>query len=396
MFRRTCFGKLVVALSLLVSVGCPRVSEAGYVSRHADRSGVIVFVHGVFGNSDTTWSGQGSLPWPKAIAADEFFSQFDVYTYAYPSPFAAKTYQPSEIADILFAQLNSDGVLDHAQIVLVAHSMGGLIARKLLLRYRDRLADKVKLLVFYATPTQGSPIAKIGALLSSNPQLGKMFPIDGKTDSQLFQEQVDWLAARISIPSYCAYELKDTYGVRIVPPESAIQLCNSPVMPVDEDHIGIVKPGGINAVPYLVLKSALKDVGLGPKLVSGPASLKQVWHWLPATVNAEANNLELDLSRPLYLQLQLFKGDKISFGSSPNIKRVRVGGGWQTFVPDYEYKVEGARSERVVPEFQPKVQEGKITVQIRPGDGTSPWPRRLDAPIHKICGDQPAYLCKKS
>ena len=395
MLRRKHTGGLVVALWLILSIAGPRAGEAGYVSRHADRSEVIVFIHGIFGDADSTWSAQGALPWPKAIAGDEFFSSFNVYTYAYPSPFAAKTYQPSEIADILFAQLNSDGVLDHAQIVLVAHSMGGLVARKLLLRYRDRLIDKVKLLVFYATPTQGSPIAKIGAMLSSNPQLGKMFPIDGKTDSQLFQEQVDWLAARVSIPSYCAYELKDTYGVRIVAPESAIQLCNAPVMPVDEDHIGIVKPGGVNAVPYLVLKSALKDVGLGPKLASRPEFFKKIWHWMPSSTDAGTTDLELDLSRPLFLQLQLFKGDKISFGGLASIKQVRLGGSWLNFAPDVEYKVEGRQSERVLPEFQPRVQEGKITVQIRPVDEGTPWPRRLDAPIYKICGDTPAHLCKK-
>ncbi len=395
MLRRKHTGRLVVALWLILSIAGPRAGEAGYVSRHADRSEVIVFIHGIFGDADSTWSAQGGLPWPKAIAGDEFFSSFNVYTYAYPSPFAAKTYQPSEIADILFAQLNSDGVLDHAQIVLVAHSMGGLVARKLLLRYRDRLIDKVKLLVFYATPTQGSPIAKIGAMLSSNPQLGKMFPIDGKTDSQLFQEQVDWLAARVSIPSYCAYELKDTYGVRIVPPESAIQLCNAPVMPVDEDHIGIVKPGGVNAVPYLVLKSALKDVGLGPKLVSGPASSNRFGIGCPRPRMPRPTISNSTSLGRFYLQLQLFKGDKISFGGLASIKQVRLGGSWLNFAPDFEYKVEGRQSERVLPEFQPRVQEGKITVQIRPGDEGTPWPRRLDAPIYKICGDTPAHLCKK-
>jgi PGAP1-like protein len=392
MFRRVHAGRvLLFVTALLVSAAAPKALDAGYVSHQAERKAVIVFVHGVFGDADSTWSGQG-FPWPKALTSDSFFSEFNIYTYAYPSPYAAKTYLPSEIADILFAQLNSDGVLDHPQIVIVAHSMGGLVARKMLLRYRDRLIDKVKLIVFYATPTQGSPVAKIASVLSSNPQLGKMFPIDGKTDSQLFQEQVDWLAAKVHIPSYCAYELRDTYGVRIVPPESAIQLCNAPVMPIDDDHIGIVKPRGADSVPYVVLKSALKDAGYGPQMASGVDTFRKVWH---STGPEQTTDIELDLSRPLYLQVQLFKGDAVNFGGLNGLKRVRLGGAWIDFVPDREYKVEGAQTERVVPEFQPKV-EGKITVQIRSGD-QAPWPRRLDAPIKLPCGGTvPPHLCKKS
>jgi hypothetical protein len=65
-----------------------------------------------------------------------------------------------------------------------------------------------------------------------------------------------WLAADFKIPSYCAYEKRDTYGLPIVTIQSATQLCTKPLDPIDADHFDIVKPADINTDSYLAFKAA--------------------------------------------------------------------------------------------------------------------------------------------
>jgi hypothetical protein len=59
-----------------------------------------------------------------------------------------------------------------------------------------------------------------------------------------------------TIASFCAYELKDTWGFRVVSRESATNLCNHETRAVGSDHIGIVKPTSSTDDPYVYFKAA--------------------------------------------------------------------------------------------------------------------------------------------
>ena len=52
------------------------------------------------------------------------------------------------------------------KIILLCHSLGGLIARKMLVDNHDNIQDKVAAIIFIGTPQQGSPLAAAGYFLS--------------------------------------------------------------------------------------------------------------------------------------------------------------------------------------------------------------------------------------
>jgi len=217
---------------------------------------VIVFVHGATGNAISTWTNESTgAYWPRLIADDPVFREEDIFVYEYPSPMLGSSYNINELAEDIRLALSDAVIPNHKRIIFVVHSMGGLVVRQYLLKYRD-VADQVAFVYFYATPTTGSPMATLATLFSHNPQLGNLRPM--KADEYLGNLQRDWLAVpRLrAIPSYCAYETRNTLTVRIVEQESATNLCNRRLDPIDTNHIDIVKPKSVRDKPYLTFRSA--------------------------------------------------------------------------------------------------------------------------------------------
>ena len=231
-------------------------AESRYVRREAANRQVVVFVHGVLGNSVDTWTNAAARTyWPSLLSQDKDFDGADIFVVDYPSPKFSASLSIDELADSLRLTLESQGVLAHSEIVFVAHSMGGLVTRALLLKYRE-WAGRVRLLYFFATPTTGASIASVARLASQNPQFAKLVRMT--SDAYLADAQRGWLAAPelTRLPSFCAYELQSTAGGKIVEQQSATNLCNRRLDPVDRNHLDIVKPRGRDDAPYLALKSA--------------------------------------------------------------------------------------------------------------------------------------------
>ncbi|MGA0560659.1 esterase/lipase family protein [Larkinella sp. VNQ87] len=252
---------MLVHILLLGCSGSAQESDSPpseYIRNEAENPGVIVFVHGVTGNSKDTWTHPVSgAYWPNLIANDSAFNGFNVYVYNYPSPALGKSYNIDEVAENMRLVLSNDKVFNHKQVVFLCHSMGGLVTRSYLLKNRD-LIPKVAMAYFFATPTTGSEVAGIAKLLSNNPQFGKMLSMD--SDSYLADKQRDWQSAGITFPCYCAYEVRETYGQKIVQQQSATNLCNKRLDPIDANHIDIVKPANTGSIPYIAFKSAFEEV----------------------------------------------------------------------------------------------------------------------------------------
>lgn len=244
-------------LSSLVFIG-PAEAQSGYVRRTAQDDLVIVFVHGVMGNAGTTWCNTSTKAcWPTMLADDAAFDGASIYLYEYPSPTVAESFSIDEIADNMRLQFDADDVSQFRSIVFVAHSMGGLAVRGYILKYRQ-VISKISFIYFYSTPTTGSEIASLASVLSSNPQFGKLKPM--KSEDYLADIQRQWLAADLSIPSYCAYEKQKTFGVAIVSQASASSLCTRRLDPIDANHIDIVKPATVRHPSYLAFKNVYREM----------------------------------------------------------------------------------------------------------------------------------------
>jgi hypothetical protein len=137
--------------------------------------------------------------------------------------------------------------------------MGGIITRAFLLKYRG-VVPKIRFLYFFATPTNGSPYARLGNLISRNQQLRELFPMQPQSDGYLDPLERNWLAAAFELKSYCGYETKKLFGIAVVVDQaSALALCNRRGDPIDADHDTIVKPKDQRSDPYLSFEAAFEE-----------------------------------------------------------------------------------------------------------------------------------------
>jgi hypothetical protein len=238
----------------------PPKPEGGYI-RGPGGKRVIVFVNGIFGDAVSTWKSSNGAYWPAMMSVDPEFNGVDLYVHNFQSPKLARAQQIQELAARLKDFLVTDRVLDHAEIVFLVHSMGGLVTRAFLVSQRAPAA-KTPMIYFFATPTAGANVTEIAHHLSDNPQLADMQPLSDGGYVKTLREQ--WLQTSDdpslnypnAIASFCAYELLDVWHVRIVTELSATYLCNKSTRAVRADHIGIVKPASKGDDPYVFFKAA--------------------------------------------------------------------------------------------------------------------------------------------
>jgi len=246
----------VIVLPLIETDGGGGGQRSFYV-RSNEGKGVIIFVHGVLGDSVSTWTNPETKAfWPDLLVKDRTFDQYNIYVYGFASPLAGKSYTIDELADNMRLVLRQGDVLAHNELIFLSHSMGGLVTRALLLKYRD-LIPKVGFLYFCSTPTTGSELASIANLVGKNPQFGDMFPMGYNTYIESLQSS--WLAAKMNVRSYCAYEKLATHGMDVVTRQSATSLCTEPLAPILENHISIVKPADRTSLAYIAFKDAFVD-----------------------------------------------------------------------------------------------------------------------------------------
>jgi pimeloyl-ACP methyl ester carboxylesterase len=254
---------LPLAACLLLLSGNSQAQDRPFKSQYIRQTGkdsVIVFVHGVLGDARATWTNDTTKAfWPDLMKEDSFFNRFDIYVYSYSSPFRGAAYTVEELAEDLRRDLDTSDIFrKHKEVLFLCHSMGGIVVRAFLTRYRPQAAQ-VPMIYFFSTPTTGAQIAGLGKLLSNNPQLRTILPM-GSADDYLAAIQKDWLAANFSIASYCAYETQDTFGVRVVGEANATNLCNRRLDPINANHTDIVKPRDRSAVPYVSFRNAVREL----------------------------------------------------------------------------------------------------------------------------------------
>lgn len=227
-----------------------------YVKKTAGNRKVVIFVHGVLGDSTGTWINKKSKAfWPGLLSNDPAFADFDVYVYEYPTPFGEPQLSIVQVADRLRNHLATDGVTGYEELYFLSHSMGGLVSRQYLLGER-MIAKKVALMYFLSTPTGGSEIARYAEAFGGGIQFQEMKP--PTRDAFLDWQLEEWLRAGFSaISSYCGYETRPTEGIMVVPKMSAVVLCTMPLDPIDDDHLGVAKPYDSNADSYRAFKHAV-------------------------------------------------------------------------------------------------------------------------------------------
>jgi pimeloyl-ACP methyl ester carboxylesterase len=169
---------------------------------------VIVFVHGLHGDR-TSWRAANGAYWPDLVRTDPHFAYSDVVVAEYPSPASNGKMSSVALADILWNDLRKDHVWDHREVVFVAHSLGGILVEEMLLRHPVDAA-RVRFVVSYGTPHEGSTVARVAALYDKDPLLNDLSDADNNTFLTQLEDRWRRSPAVNGIHRFCAYEGQDT------------------------------------------------------------------------------------------------------------------------------------------------------------------------------------------
>jgi predicted NACHT family NTPase len=238
----------------------------------ANNKNIILFIHG-FTGGDGTWN-QIKMPSFAELLRDEkgIAENFDIATFNYYTEIASfekikiaynglkrALRLPSSITyknlgiEELKASLKS--IIDnycrkYKNIFIVAHSMGGIVAKSYLLDELAYGSDRVKIFFSLAVPHNGVELANIGKLF--NNQL-----FDLSTNSTvLYDLNQRWIQLFNGIPQTVYF-----YGHfdRIVSRKSAISMQRGEVEEIacEDDHYTISKPENRESLVYIAVKNKL-------------------------------------------------------------------------------------------------------------------------------------------
>jgi pimeloyl-ACP methyl ester carboxylesterase len=238
---------------------------------NAERAADLVFVHGLGGDSHTTWMRDKESPetfWPAWLASD--FPQLGVWTLGYAADVSAWQRESMPLPDrgnAVLEQLVNDG-LGERNLIFVTHSLGGILVKQLLLaaetqgvRRWKAVSQATRGIAFIATPHSGANIASfaefVGGFLRSNEPVA-----DLAAHHPRLRELHGWflntyLAQHpIVCRTYCERrELRpEKWGIRlpkgfVVVDETSAEpnIPGERAIPLDEDHLSICKPSSRNA-----------------------------------------------------------------------------------------------------------------------------------------------------
>ena len=143
----------------------------------ADARADIVFVHGLGGDHRGTWmhdEDDDESFWPAWLAKE--MPDTNIWSLEYPSALSGWKGDGAEFADIVDSLRDFFGLGDLCArpLILVAHSLGGLVAKELLQtanqsnKTRDkRIVEMMRGIAFLATPHSGSGLANFGTYVFS-------------------------------------------------------------------------------------------------------------------------------------------------------------------------------------------------------------------------------------
>ncbi|WP_417888124.1 ABC-three component system protein [Zunongwangia sp.] len=241
------------------------------IHKNSESKNLIIFVHGFMGNRGTWIKGDGSMPFiDKLLVDNEIKSNFDIGLFNYYSKLLEfnrsprifkrllskkKVLKNSPIEDIssIFQTSLKYHCETYQNIVLIGHSMGGLIGKKVIL---DQISlngkSIIDLYISLATPHSGSDLANLGKSFFGNKQIKHMTPLDGS----ITKINNDWIQSNSLPRRFYAVGTSDD----IVPKSSAIALDREKQNTIfsDHDHFSIIKPTNESDNVLLAVKSEIK------------------------------------------------------------------------------------------------------------------------------------------
>jgi hypothetical protein len=271
------------------------MSEADNILRVEERDDAtveVLFIHGLNGDHFKTWAldGKEENYWPKWIEEDVPGSLS--LSFGYPAPVTVLGSNDMALPDRARNALQYlvNRRIWNRPVIVVVHSMGGLLVKQMLRVAADgnnsrfkAWASNIAGIVFFATPHQGSDW---GSFLAN-------FLPASYTAAQL-QRSSSWLqdlhlwfdARKRHLAKAVFYETEDMYGVaRIVQAHSAIfNLPDGPVA-LDANHESITKFSGRDATGYAQVCTLVRTAARTRHLLQWPQEITGLKAWSTELAN---------------------------------------------------------------------------------------------------------------
>lgn len=232
------------------------------ISEADDPIANVVFVHGLSGDQSDTWRcGTSDELWPSWL--NERFPRLAVYSFGYAASVFAKNEQDLFERATSALDLFASRGFGACPLILVGHSLGGLLIKSILRKSREAsdqglkaIAEVTRLVVFIATPHTGASLASIGKFVLPHFVSDKIEILADKTGAlndlrQAYRDLVDQ-APKLQTVVY--YEKMHIKGQLIVDRDSSDPgVAKTMPVAVDKDHISICKPDSRDDPVYLGL-----------------------------------------------------------------------------------------------------------------------------------------------
>ncbi|WP_417834344.1 ABC-three component system protein [Thalassospira xiamenensis] len=239
----------------------------------------VIFVHGLTGDPHKTWVWEGGdQSWLIDLGSD--LNKANVWTLGYPASlfvqWAKKEMNIYDRAGNVLEQLASKGV-GQRPIVFVAHSLGGILVKQIVLRSKDSddenwksVSEAVEKIIFLATPHSGADLANVLKLVAprlKSSHVALLSGENGELDSLSDRYRSFVNSGKIKTVAY--HELYKTRGASIVVTRESADpgVMSCQVVGLDKDHVNISKPKNrddqlYNAVRYHI-QQVIDDFSCG-------------------------------------------------------------------------------------------------------------------------------------
>jgi hypothetical protein len=244
----------------------------GEWKRRCENGAAVVFVHGALSSGEACWQNANGTYWPTLLEDEPSREKVGIYVFTYRTNIFSGTYRLGDVVDALKEHMRVDGVFDCHTVVFVAHSMGGLVVRKLLVERVTDFRDKH---------------ISVGLFLVASPSLGSRYPNmikplarflgHSQADALRFAKNNEWLmdldkeftnlkeANTIRLVGKELVEdifiaLPGLIRTQVVDPFSGAKYFGESLKVPGSDHFSIAKPDSSQAIQHQLLLRFIAEI----------------------------------------------------------------------------------------------------------------------------------------
>ncbi len=245
-----------------------------FIAQNSNKN-LILFVHG-FGGGESTWRNGTASSFPELFSKDpDLSANFDIAQFSYFTKllnlFAKaskvktlverffgtshgklrKNISIEEIGNLLRTEIRFR-LQSYDNIIIIAHSMGGLVTKSAITRdIEEKVPSKIQLFLSLAVPHQGAEAATLGKLISDNLQIEGLAPLN----QFIHKINDEWLKTSLRPTTKYFYGVHDSVVLKTsAAPADKEQ---SDIISVEEDHTSITKPENSSSTIYIAVKQII-------------------------------------------------------------------------------------------------------------------------------------------